>query len=897
MIQTIFFASKKSLLAVAILAGLLLNLAAQQSPSGTPANPPEIPPRAQILAPEDKQLDPAWVSSLTKRGHALDAKIRGSKEKDTLKFIGMPVGGIGCGTVYLGGDGRLWVWDIFNEHRVGVIAQNHTLSEELNKMSGRDMINPVAGANYVNPFTPDTIPPAFEQGFGIRIGDQFRRFEEKDWAEVEFEGNWPIGTVIYRDPAMPVEVKLRGFSPFIPLNLDDSSLPITFMEFTVRNTSSEPVTADLSGWLENAVGMNTRKSIDLQMETGRSKHGSLKLITHGAGVQKDAGVKQDFNFKKAGDFGTFALGVMDDSAEEISQDGAPGWSSRLFLQPGESKQVVFLLAWHFPNIMEEITSRWIPSGVTRREYVSRFEDAAAVALYAAEHYQRLADTTRLWVDTWYDSTLPEWFMDRTLLTTNTLQTSNCYILEDGQFWAWEGVGICAGTCIHVWQYAQGIARLFPPLERNLREKTDYAYAQQKNGAIRMRGVSHGETTDGQAGVILRTYREHLLSPDAAFLHRVWPQTKRALQWLIDEDGNADGILEGAQKNTLDKRWYGPVAWISGHYLAALLAGVEMARIVGDTTFATEAEAIIRRGQVNLVERLFNGEYFINLPDPEKPGEVNSGTGSHIDQVLGQSWAFQVGLGRIFPEQETQSALTALWKYNFFPDVGVYRAQNLPGRWYALPGESGLLMTTFPDPNWDFEKASGGGHARAQYFNECMSGFEYQVASHMVFEGAPALVEKGLAITRAVHDRYSPERRNPYNEVEASDHYARAAASYGVFLAACGFEYDGPGKRIGFAPRVSPENFKAPFTAAEGWGSYSQKQSGTTMQATIDVKYGHLSLRTIVLQMPAGALPEQAVVKMGGETIPCEVTNEDGRTVVQLSREVVIPQGQTLSLSL
>jgi hypothetical protein len=102
-----------------------------------------------------------------------------------------------------------------------------------------------------------------------------------------------------------------------------------------------------------------------------------------------------------------------------------------------------------------------------------------------------------------------------------------------------------------------------------------------------------------------------------------------------------------------------------------------------------------------------------------------------------------------------------------------------------------------------------------------NGFEYQVAAHMIYEGEPdsELVEKGLAVTRAVHDRYASVKRNPFNEIECGDHYARSVASYGVFLAACGYEYHGPKGYLAFAPRVKPENFRAPFTTVEGWGTY------------------------------------------------------------------------------
>ncbi len=43
----------------------------------------------------------------------------------------------------------------------------------------------------------------------------------------------------------------------------------------------------------------------------------------------------------------------------------------------------------------------------------------------------------------------------------------------------------------------------------------------------------------------------------------------------------------------------------------------------------------------------------------------------------------------------KKALAALWKYNFAPDVGPFRKAHKPGRWYAMAGEAGLIMCTWP----------------------------------------------------------------------------------------------------------------------------------------------------------------------------------------------------------
>jgi non-lysosomal glucosylceramidase len=399
--------------------------------------------------------------------------------------------------------------------------------------------------------------------------------------------------------------------------------------------------------------------------------------------------------------------------------------------------------------------------------------------------------------------------------------------------------------------------------------------------------------DGLCGTILRAYREHQMSPDSMFLKRTWPRIRQSIEFIMGEDRDADGLLEGEQMNTLDAAWFGPMAWISSLYLAALEAGAAMADEQGDAAFAERCRKIVEAGRKNLVAKLYNGAYFIHLPPDDS--HTNTNIGCHSDQMLGQSMAFQVNLPRVVPQSEASSALRSLWRYNFTPDIGPYRVKfkTIPGgRWYAMPGEGGLLVTTFP--RGGAEKAGGKNPAFAHYFNECWTGFEYQVAAQMLWEG---MVTEGLAIVRMVHDRYHPARRNPYNEVECSDHYARAMASHGVFLAACGFEYHGPKRHLGFAPRVMPENFRAPFTSAEGWGTIAQKRDDKGQQQRIEVKWGRLPLKTLAFELPEGRTVRQVRVLAVDKEINANHSQDGRRMTIALGEETLLQEGQALQVEL
>lgn len=1034
------------------------------------------------LVPADKKLRPDWVRSLFERGGPTAYRWPVSEK------IGMPVGGICAGQLYLGGDGRLWHWDIFNR---------------------------VAGTGAEHYAKPMAATSPLSQGFALKVSgegqSQMRALDHTGWSEIAFQGDYPIGNVEYRDPKVPVSVSLAAFSPFIPLNAEDSALPATIMQFTVKNHSPTQVEVELGGWLENAVCLysaqsnsglrrnrivrrerpaaargpesagftvlecsaeaspevqRTAKRPDIVFDdfegetytrwnktgtafgdgpiekqkvpsyqgdlgahekrvvnshasapgrnvpekdaatgaltsqafvierdyitfligggahpgrtclnllvndqvvrsaTGKNDNrmqphtfdvrpwagqsAKLQIVDNEKGPWGNIGI-DDIVFSdepraplvplgEEPDFGTMGLALLstgrtaadsssasgnrplaigdgllaiDTAAASLADSDLPSSlfspsnasadttvtrpfgqrligsiTRKLVLPPGQSAEATFVVTWHFPNVklagLGHYEGRW---------YGTRFGGARAVAEYVAQQFVRLASQTRLWHDTWYDSTLPYWFLGRTFLNTSILATNTCYWFGNGRFYAWEGVGCCAGTCTHVWHYAHAPARLFPQLERSLRERVDYGVGfEEGTGRIRFRAEHNNHwAVDGQAGCILRTYREHQMSADGAFLRRLWPRVKKSLEFLISKDTAADGILDGAQHNTLDADWFGQVAWLSGLYLAALRAGEEMAREMGDESFGRQCREIFEKGRRGIDEKLFNGEYYVQVGDPARAKTVGSYDGCEIDQVFGDSWAGQVGLGRILDAAKVKSALRSLWRYNFTPDVGPYRQAHKPGRWYALAGEGGLLMCA-----WPRGEAQRVSESFDYYFNECMTGFEYQVAWHMIAEG---MVEEGLAIVRTIHDRYHAARRNPWNEVECGDHYARAMASYGVFLAACGYEYHGPNGHLGFAPRLTPDHFRCAFTTAAGWGTYEQEFQTSDFKSQISLKWGRLRLRTFSVGLPLGFQPSQVVASLRGAPTKATLAVNERQARIVFSDEVVVRAGEQLEMTL
>jgi hypothetical protein len=329
--------------------------------------------------------------------------------------------------------------------------------------------------------------------------------------------------------------------------------------------------------------------------------------------------------------------------------------------------------------------------------------------------------------------------------------------------------------------------------------------------------------------------------------------------------------------------------VSGLYIAALKAGEQMAIEMGDTAFAADCRQRAEKGRAAMDAKLFNGEWFIQIPDPANPKKLGAYETCHIDQVMGQGWAWQVGLGRVLNEGTTRSALGALWKYNFARNLDAYDAQADPkGRPYYTDGEGGLVMTANALGR---ELPFGVYSGFACYLNETMNGFEYQAAAHMIAEG---MVKEGMTVIKTLDERYDGNKRNPFNEVECGDHYARSMAGYGALIAISGFEHHGPGRHLGFAPKLTPENFRAPFVAAQGWGTFSQRIENGNLAAAIEVRHGELTLSTLALEHEGG---RRLTVTRGAERIPSSFKRDRKRVLVTLGTPVRLGAGDKLGVVL
>jgi uncharacterized protein (DUF608 family) len=824
---------------------------------------------------------------------------------DRLTQIAMPLGGIGAGCICVNGYGGLQDFSIANRPTTTAQPEGFAASKAafaVLHIKGKSPITKLVEG----PFPVLKIYDQGLQGEGYRRGgfEGFPRF-----GQCSFKGEYPFGLVELSDAAVPLRIALTAWNPFIPLDDKNSSLPVVIMEYTLHNTSREPVEYEFSYHLshlapgcgkDESSGRNTAipnrgvffHNTEPQNAEG---YGSACLMAIG-NAPKIKGMwlrSPGWEFDSLSALwrelstGTFST---NDGSNDIDTKGRNGGSVLLEgkLIPGESRTHPIVIAWHFPNCYLQVGGesseqqgaagcRTQPDNRPapwRPYYASVWSDAQQVASYVEGNYASLRKRTDAFKEALFSSTLPPYVLDAVSANLGIMKSPTVLRLENGDIWGWEGcftdAGCCHGSCTHVWNYAQAFPHLYPNLERTLRE-LELIRSMDENGHVTFRSalpegpVKHDfhAASDGQLGGIMKVYRDWQISGDTSWLKQMYPLAKRSLDYCIRTwDPDHRGGLFEPHHNTYDIEFWGPDGMCTSIYLGALSAFKEMARGLGQSEDEKNYGELAKRCAEFMDQELFNGAYYQQKVQYEglrdtsfvkmvaKVDENSSemqqllkregpkyqyGSGCLSDGVIGVWMAQAYGIEVPLRLEHVHSSLHSIFENNFKADLAEHANAQRPG--YAMGHEPGLLLCTWPK----------GGRPTLPfvYSDEVWTGIEYQVASHLIAEG---FVNQGLTIVKATRSRYDGRVRNPWNEYECGNYYARAMSSYALLGALSGFRYSAVQKTLWFGPQIEARPFKTFFCTASGFGI---------------IQLDRDSLR---VQMIEGELPlEKVVLNEGGST--------------------------------
>jgi len=797
-----------------------------------------------------------------------------------LRRISLPLGGIGTGTVSLGGRGDLRDFELVNRPAQGFSPPNCFLAIRTEGEEGEVFARLLEG-----PISPED----YEGTHGCPLPNAgYPRFEEAD-----FHATYPLGEVELRDPDCPLQVSLCAFNPFVPGDALASGYPVAVLRVRLHNPSAQSVKASVCANLKNWLGTD---GTDLQPSDNRNEWREGESVR---GLILSCDLPRDAPF-----FGTLALGVvgeervshrkawallswgdttldfwddfladghLEERERESQAQPVASLCAEAEIGAGETRDLTFLLAWHFPN-----RQTWTPEpdgdNTIGNFYTTRFGDAWGALTEFAPLLPALEAQTLAFARAFYEADLPDVVKEAAGFNLSTLRSPTVFQTPDGKLFGWEGCGAregsCHGNCTHVWNYEQATAFLFGDLARTMRD-TEFLHATDARGLMTFRvslplnraaqhltddpEVSSAiAAADGQMGCLVKLFREWQMSGDDQWLRELWPHARRALEfaWIPNGwDGDRDGVMEGCQHNTMDVEYFGPNPQMQGWYLAALRAGEEMARFLGESDFADECRRLFESGRAWTDAHLWNGDYYEQQVRPPlsadhiAPGlllgagakdlrdpELQLGAGCLVDQLVGALFAHTNGLGEILNPDHVGRTLQSILRWNRRDSL---RAHFNHWRTFALGEEAALLMASYPKGRRPMRPFP--------YYNEVMTGFEHVVASHLLALGE---TEEGLRVVGDIRARYDGRKRSPFDEAECGRHYARALASWTHVLALTGFEWNARTGTLSF--RASPTHAKWFWSNGRAWGTLEQTPLPGEMSRAIELRVlgGTLELKAL-----------------------------------------------------
>jgi non-lysosomal glucosylceramidase len=682
--------------------------------------------------------------------------VRYASNIDDGPWHGMPLGGFGAGCIGRSSRGDFNLWHIDGgEHTFKNIPTCQFSVFESDGSSSQ------AYALCTQP--PDDGSLAAWQWYPTTIKNE----ESKtDGITGTYHALYPRSWFVY-EGVYKARLTCEQFSPIWANNYQETSYPVAIFLWTAHNLTNAPITLSIMLSWQNMVGWftNALKSPEVQMRDdgspvyeyqsrlGESKDNFNQLVenTEYIGcILGRVGINQPvregegqwcFATRKHPNLEVFyhsrwnPVGTGEDLWKSFGKDGSlPNYldetpaikgeqigsalAVRFTLQPGETLQIPFVLAWDFP-----VTE--FAAGINYYRRYSDFfgrsgKNAWAIASTALQQYQTWQAQIQAWQQPILErADLPNWFKMALLnelydLTAGgTLWSAASERDSIGQFAVLECLDYRWYESLDVRLYGSfALLMLFPELEKavirafaraiptsdNNTRVIGYYFTIGAESPFALRKVAGATPHDLGApnehvwektnytsyqdcnqwkdlgcDFVLQVYRDFLFTgaDDVNFLADCWHAIVETLNYLKTFDKDGDGIPEnsGAPDQTFDDwRLQGVSAYCGGLWLAALEAAIAICDVlltnrrgVENTEELVEQKSIyevwLEQSRPIYEEKLWNGQYY----------RLDSNSGSDVvmaDQLCGQFYARLLGLPDIVPSDRALSALKTVYNACF-----------------------------------------------------------------------------------------------------------------------------------------------------------------------------------------------------------------------------------------
>jgi len=811
---------------------------------------------------------------------------------------GIAHGGIGTGYVELRKDGQFYNWTIFNNQPLGTGPLFNLRTNPLNpwRESLQFFIVRYQEEGKEAKLKILQLNNSLEEG-GLESIDYYYPWMTAV-EKIEYSARFPFTYMTFTDKEMPLEIKMEAFSPFIPHDIKNSSLPGVYFNFTITSLSDKKVDVMILASQRNLTGY---ESIDKYFIGNIKESEGIKFFEQTVGgVDTASHSYGQMGIASLSDKSSYYLGwehkhpyyerlLVDKKLRNINDtegrnginketgkkraNKGSGNDQRMFSSIALSKELgakekashSFIMTWYYPNSYGSYNDPDRKNAdvdysfgqkITKKHgnyYSNFFNSAFEVAQYMKTNKEELQQKTQQFMDNMYASDLELFVLDQINSQLNTL-ISSTVLTKDLKFGIREGMtpdkswGPNNTSDVSLYASIMTIS-LFPELQKS-------AMRCHRNIQTPKGEIAHGlgydldYTQNGTWGVYERidlpgnyiqmVMRDYFVSNDTAYLSEMWPSIKKAIEYIISErDPNKDLMPEmhGIMCSYDNFPMYGLASYIQSQWLSSLKAASEAASVMGDTASKTRYETIFTKGSKMMDDHLWNGKYYRLANDYDgSTGNKGVDEGCLTDQIIGQWLAHQCGLGYLFKEENVKAALKNIMNMSYKPDFGLRNCS-----WPEYPELYPIHETDL----W------------VDQANTPWTGVELGFASFLIYEG---LVKEGLDVIRTVDNRY--RRAGLYfDHQEFGGHYLRPMAAWGILNAFLGLEiHQGD---YTFAPKKDGNTYTIFFATPDGTAHY--KKTGNISE--IHVLTGSFKYKSIKDKTTGKEIKVQNIVTVkSGEII-------------------------------